>query len=95
MSDATPLVSGPLSNEEISWLGSINNIGALGGVIVFGFITSFLGTKKSILLLCVPSIAFWFLVYFGTTYYHLLFARFFTGCTGWYILYQHHRVKSK
>lgn len=82
MSDETPLKSGPLTSEEISWLGSINNIGALGGILTFGFITSFLGCKKSMLFLAFPSAAFWLLIYFGNTYYHILFARFFTGWTG-------------
>lgn len=82
MSDDTPLKSGPLSNEELSWLGSINNLGALCGILTFGFITSFLGCKRSMLFLAFPSAAFWLLIYFGNTYYHILFARFFTGWTG-------------
>lgn len=82
LSEDTPLVSGPLSSSELSWVGSINNLGALGGVLTFGFITTFLGCKRAILFLSLPSIAFWLLIYFGNTYYHLLFARCFAGWTG-------------
>lgn len=82
ISDETPLVTGPLSNEELSWLGAINNLGALGGILTFGVITQFLGCKKSMLLLTFPSAAFWVFVYFGNTYHHILFARFFTGWSG-------------
>ncbi|XP_055299426.1 uncharacterized protein LOC129567002 [Sitodiplosis mosellana] len=82
LSEETPLISGPLNNEQLSWLGSINNLGALGGVLTFGFITTFLGCKRAMSFLALPSIAFWLLIFFGNTYYHLLFARFFAGWTG-------------
>lgn len=82
MSDETPLKNGPLSNEELSWLGSINNLGALIGILTFGFITNFIGCKRSMIFLAFPSAAFWLLIYFGNTYYQLLFARCLAGITG-------------
>ncbi|XP_031637651.1 facilitated trehalose transporter Tret1-like [Contarinia nasturtii] len=82
MSEKTPLISGPLTNDEMSWLGSINNVGALGGIFTFGYITSFFGCKRAMIFLALPSIAFWILIYFGNTYYHILFARCFAGFVG-------------
>lgn len=82
MSEKTPLISGPLTNEEMSWLGSINNLGALGGIFTFGYITTFFGCKRAMLFLALPSIAFWILIYIGNTYYHILFARCFAGWSG-------------
>lgn len=80
MSDETPLKTGPLTNDQLSWIGSINSIGAILSSLTFGIITLYLGAKRTILFLAVPSIAFYMLVFFGDTYYHLLIARF---CVGW------------
>lgn len=38
------------------------------------------------LLLTFPALAFWLLIFFGTTYYHVLVARFFQGFTAGGIL---------
>ncbi|XP_055295134.1 facilitated trehalose transporter Tret1-like [Sitodiplosis mosellana] len=81
-SDHTPLSSGPLSNEQVSWIGSINCIGALIGALSFGYITNLMGSKRSILFLTLPSIVFWLLIEFGNTYYHILIARFVGGWAG-------------
>lgn len=82
LSDDTPLTSGPISYIELSWLGSISNIGSLFGIFAFGGINLLLGCKRTILLLGIPSTLFWILIYFGETYYHVLIARFFAGLTG-------------
>lgn len=34
------------------------------------------------LLLTFPALGFWILIYFGTSFYHLLAARVFQGITG-------------
>ncbi|XP_031631805.1 facilitated trehalose transporter Tret1-like isoform X2 [Contarinia nasturtii] len=81
-SENTPLSSGRLTNEQISWIGSISNIGALCGAFSFGYITSFLGCKRAMIFLAIPSIIFWTLIFFGRTYYHILLARFCGGWTG-------------
>lgn len=82
LSEDTPLHSGPLTSDELSWLGSINNLGALGGILTFGYITSMWGAKRAMLFLALPSIVFWILIYLGDTYDHILFARFFSGWSG-------------
>ncbi|XP_037040406.1 facilitated trehalose transporter Tret1-2 homolog [Bradysia coprophila] len=80
-SQDTPLVeSGPLSNEQLSWIGSINCIGSLVGSVAFGYVTASIGCKRATLLLAIPSIAFWLLIHFGINYYYILFANF---CGGW------------
>lgn len=83
LSESTPLVSsGPLTSTEVSWIGSITSIGAMCGSFTFGFFTTFLGCKRAMIFLAVPSTVFWILVYFGDTYHHILLARFLTGWTG-------------
>lgn len=80
LSEQTPLKSGPLSNDELSWIGSITALGGIIGNFTFGFITVVLGCKRAMLFLALPSIIFWVLIYFGDTYYHILIARL---CNGW------------
>lgn len=82
LSDDTPLTSGPLNSDELSWISSITNIGAFCGILTFGILNSSLGCKRTMLFLGFPSASFWILIYFGKTYYHVLVARFFAGWTG-------------
>lgn len=82
LSEDTPLKSGPLTNDQLSWIGSINSIGALCGTFATGILTHTLGAKRSMLLLAMPSILFWVLIFFGDTYYHVLIARVFVGAVG-------------
>lgn len=80
-SEETPLETGPLTNEEISWIGSISCVGGLIGALCYGHITALLGSKRGVLFLAAPVIIFWLLIYFGTTYYHIFIARFIAGIT--------------
>lgn len=81
-SDSTPLLAGPLTNDEISWIGSVNCIGGILGSVSIGYFTTRMGSKRVLLFLAFPSIAFWLLIYLGDTYYHILIARFICGFTG-------------
>lgn len=81
-SDKTPLSSGPLNNEEVSWIGSINCIGGLLGSILFGYSTSVIGCKRSLFFVSFANIAFWVLTYYGSVYYQIFLARFTSGLSG-------------
>ena len=76
-----PLAEGPLTNEQISWVGSLNCIAAIIGAATFGYFTPLFGSKRSLIVLSLPLMAFWLLIYFGQTYYHVLIARFIGGWT--------------
>ncbi|XP_055295386.1 facilitated trehalose transporter Tret1-like isoform X2 [Sitodiplosis mosellana] len=78
----TPLESGPLDNEDVSWIGSINCMGALFGSLFCGYLISLLGCKRTLLFMSVPSATFWLLIYFGNSYYHILLGRFISGFYG-------------
>ncbi|XP_055303105.1 facilitated trehalose transporter Tret1-like [Sitodiplosis mosellana] len=78
----TPLIEGPLNSEQISWLGSISNLSALCGIFVTGIFIKLLGCKNAMISLAFPSTAFWILIYFGNSYYHLLIAKICAGWTG-------------
>lgn len=79
LSDDTPLRSGPLTSVELSWIGSMISIGGIFGSLIFGYLTSILGCKRAMIYLTFPSMLFWFLIYFGDTYYYIVIARFLAG----------------
>lgn len=55
-SQHTPLQTGPLTVEEISWIGSAIPIGAVVGNILCGYIATIFGSRHSILLLGLPEL---------------------------------------
>lgn len=60
----------------------MNSIGAIVGTFICGIISAFLGAKRAMTFIACPAIAFWILIYFGDSFYCILFARFCTGLTG-------------
>ncbi|XP_055295383.1 solute carrier family 2, facilitated glucose transporter member 8-like [Sitodiplosis mosellana] len=78
-SENSPLVK-PLTIEESSWIGSINCIGGLCGSLLFGYVIPILGSKRALLVLTIPSIIFWAMIYFSINFNHILIARFIAGC---------------
>lgn len=81
-SDESHLVTGPVSSDEVSWIGSSLCIGGFIGTIAFGKIAEMLGKKKALLLLVFPHLCFWLLVLTSTHIYHLYIARVCAGLTG-------------
>lgn len=82
LSESTPLTTGPLTNEQLSWIGSINALSGIFGTFFFGCVTACFGCKRAAILLSTTCFTFWTLIYMGNTYYHVLIARFFMGTTG-------------
>lgn len=78
----TPLTSGPLTNNQMSWIGSINAVGGIMGNMLSCYMISLLGAKRAALSLAIPSAAFLLLIYFGETSVHVLVARLFGGIAG-------------
>lgn len=76
------LTTGPVTSEDISWIGSLLSIGGLIGTIAFGTITQKIGKRGAMFLLVIPHLSFWCLVYFSTHVYHLYLARMLAGITG-------------
>lgn len=52
------------------------------GSVSLGYFISLLGSKRAMLSLALPCVVFWLLVYFGSSYYHILVARLFSGYAG-------------
>lgn len=82
LSEDTPLITGPLTNEELSWIAAMNSFGSICGTFIIGLLSILCGSKRGMTFLAYPSIAFWLLIYYGNTFYHILMARFCNGLTG-------------
>lgn len=82
LSNETPLKTGPLSNAHLSWIGAANSCGAICSTFIMVVLSTRWGSKQAMTFLAYPAIAFWLLVYFGDTFYHILLARFANGLTG-------------
>lgn len=85
-SPATHLLTGPVTAEDISWIGSLLCAGGIIGIIGFGTITEKIGKRNAMFLLVIPHLSFWCLVFFSTHVYHLYLARTVAGITGGGIL---------
>lgn len=81
-SESTPLSSGPLSNSEVSWIGSINCLGGLTGSLSLGYFITIMGAKRAMLVLILPAVLFWIMIYFGDSYFDIFVARFLSGWVG-------------
>lgn len=78
----THLASGPLTSDDVSWIGSLLSIGGFFGILIFSSISQKFGKRTALFLLIVPHVLFWILVYFATHAYHLYLARTLAGLTG-------------
>lgn len=81
-SDDTHLVSGPISMEELSWIGGLLSLGGIVGNFMFSAIAGKFGRKFALILLAFPNLAFWMLLVFSKYVEHLYAARLFAGFTG-------------
>lgn len=54
MSDASPLVDGKVSIEDAGWIASLFPLSAVFGTLSFGFLSNCIGSKRALLLCCIP-----------------------------------------
>lgn len=54
--NTSPLESGALTVENVSWIGSILCIGAIVGNLLSGFLLPRIGSKTTVLLLGIPQL---------------------------------------
>lgn len=55
-SDNSPLESGKISVNDMSWIGSVISLGALFGNCFFGFIVTIIGARHTIFLIGFPQL---------------------------------------
>ena len=78
-SPQSPLKSGMITSEEASLIGSLLTIGGIVGTLVFGYFSTIIGRKNSMLLMAVPQIIGWILIHFAETSLLLKAFRFLAG----------------
>lgn len=76
LSNDTPLVTGPITTEQLSWIGSMSNFGSTCGTFIFGALSVLLGAKRCMYIVAIPQIIFWLLILYGNTYHHILLGLF-------------------
>lgn len=55
-SDNSPLSTGALSVNDVSWIGSSVSLGALTGNFIFGFIVTKIGARHAIFIIGFPQL---------------------------------------
>ncbi|XP_055684814.1 facilitated trehalose transporter Tret1-like [Lutzomyia longipalpis] len=81
-SDTSPLLSGPITEEEGSWINSIMCVGGLVGTIFFGWMGDYFGRKWSLYLVALPQIASYLLILIALDVEYLYVSRFLGGFGG-------------
>ncbi|KXJ82001.1 hypothetical protein RP20_CCG016267 [Aedes albopictus] len=78
----TPLPGGPITVEQVSWVGSFFSIGGMSGTILYALIHTYFGKKTGLLMLAIPHLILWNLLWMGDSVYYIYAARFLGGLTG-------------
>lgn len=81
-SSDTPFPAGPITVEQVSWVGSAFSIGGMSGTILYALIHTFFGKKTGLLMLAFPHLILWYLVWVGDNVYYIYGARYLGGLTG-------------
>ncbi|XP_055376001.1 facilitated trehalose transporter Tret1-like [Condylostylus longicornis] len=78
-SPASAMETGPINNEDISWIGASLCIGGFFGNFVYGWLNRRFGRKACLLITAAPLFFSWTAVIFGRRIIHLCVARFLGG----------------
>ncbi|XP_037034110.1 facilitated trehalose transporter Tret1-like [Bradysia coprophila] len=81
-SEDTPLKSGPLTTEELSWIVSIFCFGGVAGNFSFGWLVGKLGRKQILYILSIPQILSWILIILAQNATFLYASRLLVGIVG-------------
>lgn len=81
-SSESPLKSGSITTEEASLIGSSLTFGGIFGTLVFGYIATIIGRKRTIFLIALPQILGWSLILFAESSRLLMTFRFLIGFSG-------------
>lgn len=63
-------------------LGSAVSIGAFVMTILAGFLSDYIGKKRTLMLLAFPNLIFWVMIYLCYHAYEIIIARTIAGMTG-------------
>ncbi|KAG5860680.1 hypothetical protein JTB14_006689 [Gonioctena quinquepunctata] len=69
----------PITADEESWIGSLQYIGAMCGILPFGYLADRIGRKPVLLFLALPHLVAYLAFAFGKNIYWYYFGRFIGG----------------
>ncbi|KAL3269494.1 hypothetical protein HHI36_008561 [Cryptolaemus montrouzieri] len=69
----------PITSLEKSWIGSLNNIGAMVGLYPFGLMSDCIGRRATLLILAIPHFTAFMIFSVSTNIYLFYLGRFFNG----------------
>lgn len=81
-SEDSPLTTGPMTIEELSWAGANISTGAILAVWVTVTMSHRWGRKFALNFVAIPQIIFWLLLIFGNNAMSVIVGRFFGGMGG-------------
>lgn len=79
LSEESPLITGPISDDEASWISSIFCIGGAFGGLAFGPIMERIGRTKALMVAAPVQIISWLLIIFAASVNYLYISRFLMG----------------
>lgn len=82
MSEDTPLKSGPMTEDQVSWIAAYSNVGGIVSTIFSGWLLNTLGRKTTLILAAVPFAIGWTFILFATTGTLLAVGRILCGLSG-------------
>lgn len=89
-SNDSPLLGGPMTLSETSWIGSYFSIGAILGNCIFGIVSNYIGRKNTLCILALPNLVniFFrsFLIWSNGHFFFLFFFSFRKFAQRWMIL---------
>lgn len=69
----------PITEDESSWIGSINSLGSIAGLLPSSILPNIIGRKPTLLMIGLPHILAFILLAFAKTVSHIYIARFLNG----------------
>ncbi|XP_065357204.1 facilitated trehalose transporter Tret1 [Calliphora vicina] len=81
-SSVSPLQSGPITNTEAGFIGSMLCVGGSLGTILFSWSADKIGRKRCLILIALPAILGWWIIPLAQNPLHLSISRFLGGFAG-------------
>lgn len=82
MSEDTPLKSGPMTEEQVSWIAAYSNLGGILSTVFSGWLLNTFGRKTTLILSAIPFAFGWTFILFATSYTTLAIGRVLCGLSG-------------
>lgn len=80
-SDKSPLPTGRISIDEKSWITSLKPVGFIAAITIHGIIANRFGRKWPLVMISIPIVVSWILIYYAQNIHYIYIARFIHGAS--------------